>query len=118
MIFEAERQELIELFKLNHLKTLRDYTPINDLIKKNDKEFKLLCLAISNIKEFLSRPRYFYAILDCISVNYGNEEFDIIKCNEIKIAFEIIRTICFNLTKPSNEPCFKEYAKIKVKFSK
>jgi hypothetical protein len=115
MIFDNERQELIQLFRIKHLKTLKDFTPISELIKKNDKELKLLRLALTNIRNFLSRPRYFYAILDCVESNHGSEDFNLIKCNELKIAFEIIRTICFNLIKPSNDAGFKEYKRIKVR---
>jgi hypothetical protein len=115
MVFEQERDELIKLFKEKHLKALKDFTPLNDLSQNNaNNEFKLIVLAISNIRQFLIRPRYFYAILDCINISYGVEEFDFIKCNELKLAFEIIRTICFNLLKPSYDACFKEYCLIKV----
>lgn len=114
MIYDQQREELFKIFKEKHMKILNDFTPLSDLFKKNDKEFKLIVLAISNIREFLSRPRYFYAIIDCININYGVDEFDLIKCNQVKIGFEIIRTICFNLIKPSYDDCFKEYCSIKV----
>ena len=115
MVYEQEREELLKLFQEKHLKSLNDFTTLNELSQRNEnREFKLIILALSNIRQFLTRPRYFYAILDCMNLNYDAKQFDLVKCNELKLAFEIIRTICFHLSKPSYDACFKEYCLIKV----